>query len=398
MARLEELTAEIGSARIEVRPTRAEIDLDAIVHNAKEIRQWVGAGVGLCAVVKADAYGHGAVPVVHALFHHGSVDAVAVSLVEEGIELRRAGVRGPILVMGGVYTGAHREILASDLTPVISDLGDVHALAAAASSFGVRAKVHLKVDTGMARLGVREENLPAFLAELPRVPQVEIVGACTHLASADAEDNLATEDQLARFERMLLALRSEGIFPLVVHAANTAATFRFRAAHYSAVRPGLALYGGGLPPSSVTLRPAMRLVSAIAQLRDVREGDAVSYGALWRAKGRARLATLPIGYADGYPRRLTGNSEVLVLGRRCPVVGAICMDMTVVDVTHLGDQVHVGDQVVLLGSQGNERVTAEELASRAGLIEYEITCGVSKRVPRVAVVRSQAFGGSGEAS
>ncbi len=312
-----------------IRPTRAEIDLGAVVDNCIRLKHLVG-DPDIYAVVKADAYGHGAVPVARALVSGAPIAGLAVSLAEEGLELRRGGVRAPVLVMGGVYAGAHRDLVGLDLTPLVSDLGDVEAFADAASSMGTRARIHVKLDTGMSRLGVRPAGLAAFLDGVAHHPEVEITGFCTHLASADSDPEL-TNLQLDRFEAAIpLVRRHVGEGDLVLHAANSAGTLNFRRAHYDAVRPGLALYCG--------TDPAMRFVTAIAQLHDLEAGDTVSYGALWRAPGRARVATLPVGYADGYPRRLTGSGEVLVRGRRCPVVGAVCMDMTMIDVTALGER------------------------------------------------------------
>jgi alanine racemase len=347
-----------------IRQTRAEIDLGALATNLRHVKELVGEDVGVLAVVKADAYGHGAIPVARALERAG-VLGLAVSLAEEGIELRRAAVGGLILVMGGVYHGAHREILSHGLVPVVSELADLDAFARAARALGTRARIHVKIDTGMSRLGLRPSQVDAFLAAAAGYAEVEIVGVCTHLASADT-DPAFTREQLERFD----AAR-RGFPPgILVHAANSAATTQLAASHYDAVRPGILLY-----------RDVMRLVTAVSQVRDVSAGDPVSYGGLWRAPGPRRIATLPVGYADGYPRRLTGAGEVLLHGHRCPVVGAVCMDMTMIDVTDVPG-VTVGDEAVLLGAQGGERVTARELADRAGLIEYEITCGVSKRVPR----------------
>ncbi len=353
--------------------------------------------MGVLAVVKADAYGHGAVPVARALAGSPDVAGLAVSLSEEGLELRRAGVGGEILVLGGVYTGAHRELVLHDLVAVVSEEADVEAFARAARGVNTRARIHVKLDTGMSRLGVRPERLAGFLARVAAEPNVVMTGFCTHLASADSSaggataGDVQTAEQLRLFDAAIPAARAAAGGPILVHAANSAATLRFPAARYDAVRPGLAVFGGQslheLRNSQLAgvLEPAMRFVTGVAQLRDVAAGDTVSYGALWRAPAAARLATLPVGYADGYPRRLTGSGEVLIGGRRCPVVGAVCMDMTIADVTALGDRVAVGDEAVLLGAQGDERVTAAELAGRAGLIEYEITCGISKRVPRVYV-------------
>lgn len=366
-----------------VRPTYLEIDLDALVHNVGALSHLVGPHTKVLAVVKADAYGHGAIPVAGALAHKSTAQGLAVSLAEEGFELRAAGIPGPILVMGGVFGHAHLELLANELIPVVSDPADLERFARAAASLGTRARLHLKVDTGMSRLGVRPAEAPAFFAACAREPDVLVTGLCTHLSSADSADELATREQLRRFDSAVEAARVAGLTTAMLHVSNTHGTVRFPQARYDAVRPGLAVFGGGAP--SLPLRSAMRLVSAVAQLRDVEPGVAVSYGQLWRAPARARIATIPVGYADGYPRRLTGHAEVLVHGVRCPVVGAICMDMTMVDVSVLGDRVAVGDEVVLLGQQGAASVTAAELAERAGVLEYEIMCGISKRVPRVYV-------------
>ncbi len=368
-----------------IRPTRVEIDLDAVVANAAHVASLVAPRAGVLAVVKADAYGHGAIEVARALRDHAPILGLAVSLAEEGFELRRAGVEGPILVMGAVYGTLHREVAAHGLTPVVSELADVAAFARGAAPLGV----HLKLDTGMSRLGVRAEGLGAFLDALAAHPGVRLTGFMTHLASADSDPEL-TRVQLERFAAALPAVRAAAGpgAPLVLHAANSAATMLREDARLDAVRPGLAVYGGG---GWAGLRPAMRFVTAIVSLRDLAPGDTVSYGATWRAPARRRIATLPVGYADGYPRRLSGTHQspaegptsVLVRGRRCPVVGTVCMDMLMIDVTDLGDEVALGDEAVLIGTQGSEAISAAELARRAGLIEYEITCGISKRVPRL---------------
>jgi alanine racemase len=376
------------------RPTRAEIDLGAVAANARAVRTVVGPAARVLGVVKADAYGHGAVPVARALEASGACAGLAVSLVEEGLELRRGGVVGPILVMGSVYTQAHLDVLVHELTPVISGLEDIARFEAAARQRGERAKVHVKIDTGMARLGVRPDALTELAAALAQAPHVDAVGVMTHLACADvpgAAGHDATLAQLDRFDAALVELAALGLQPSIIHAANSAGALRFARARYGAVRPGLLLYGGSDERERLGLCPAMRLSSAIVQLRTLEPGDCVSYGGLWRAPVRSRIATVPIGYADGYPRRVqlgARPASVLIRGRRCPVVGAVCMDMIMVDVTALGDgaqapPVQIGDEVVLLGGQGSECITAGELAELAGLIEYEITCGVSKRVPRV---------------
>ena len=366
-----------------IRATRAEIDLGALRHNAALLRR-AAAGTPMAAVVKADAYGHGAVEVARAL--SGQCERFAVSLVEEGVELREAGIAQPILVMGPSLAGGHRELCERGLTAVVSDPADLEALADIGRARGRPVAIHLKVDTGMARLGIAADAVGAVVARVLAAGGLALEGICTHLACADlpdiAEASAVTHAQLALFERALAAARAAGAGDVVRHAANSAGLIRFPAARYDLVRPGLAMYGNGLGPDGEGLRPVMRLVSQIAQVRPVATGQAVSYGGLWRAARPSRIAVLPVGYADGYPRRLTGSAEVLVNGQRCPVVGAISMDMTLVDVTSLGHDARVGDAVVFLGAQGEERVTARELAERAGVTEYEVTCAVSKRVPR----------------
>lgn len=356
--------------------------------NAAVIRRAVG-GAAVCAVVKADAYGHGAVPVASALERSGECAALAVSLVEEGVELRDAGIALPILVMGPAQAGGHAELVARDLTPVVSDAGELDALSALGRARGRPISIHLKIDTGMGRLGIAPGEVGRVVARALAAGGLAIDGISTHFASADLPDLAAaasaTAAQLAVFDTALADARAAGAAPRLLHAANSAAALRFPAARFDMVRPGLALYGNGLvvpDPSAGRLRQGMQLESEVAQLRDLPAGHAVGYGGLWRTEHPSRIAVIPVGYADGFPRRLTGKAEALVRGRRCPVVGAISMDMTLVDVTSLKNDARVGDAVVLLGTQGAESICTAELADRAGLTEYEVTCGISRRVPR----------------
>ena len=342
----------------------------------------VGPSVGLMAVVKADAYGHGAVAVARAL--ERKVWGFAVSLVEEGIELRRGGVQAPIIVLGSFYGWSHRDVVAYQLTPVVSDEEDLGKFARAAEDVGAaRVGVHLKIDTGMSRLGLRPELLASFVDRLSKSPRVELEGVCSHLADADGADDRPTAEQLATFERCVRELAALGVRPTVVHVANSAGTVRFRGARFDLVRPGLALYG--CSPTSFAsiagLTPAMTIKSKIVSLRQLPAGTPVSYSGLYKTSAPSVIATVPIGYADGYTRRLTGKAEVLVGGTRAPVVGAITMDMCMVDVTRA--PASLGDEVVLLGAQGQERITADDLARWSNTIAYEIFSGISKRVPRV---------------
>ena len=378
---------QVFDIRTDIRPTVAEVDLAALRKNVDVLGGTVGPEVGILAVVKADAYGHGALAVARAL--ERKVWGFAVSLVEEGVELRRGGIEAPIVVLGSFYGYSHRDVIAFRLTPVVADEGDVEKFARAADEMSSgRVGVHLKIDTGMSRLGVRLETLDAMLARLTATPGVELTGLCSHLASADADDTGPSDEQLVRFSEARRRVAAAGFAVPLVHVANSAATLRFVDARGELVRPGLALYG--LSPSTAAeytgLLPAMTLKSRIVALRQVPAGERVSYGGLWQAARPSRIATVPIGYADGYTRRMTGKAEVLVGGARCKVVGAITMDMCMVDVSDVGAK--LGDEVVLLGAQGPDptvRIGADELARWAGTISWEIFTGISKRVPRVYV-------------
>jgi alanine racemase len=358
----------------------AEVDLAQLRKNADVIAAEVGPEVGILAVVKADAYGHGAVACARAL--ERKVWGFGVSLVEEGIELRRGGIEAPVVVLGSLYGLSHRDVVAFNLTPVLSDPADLPRIERAAEDIGrARVGVHLKIDTGMSRLGVRLEELSAVLERLRAAQRIELSGLCSHLADAESPDLAATLEQLDALERARAEVQVAGFRPGITHVANSAG-LRLPRARFDLVRPGLALYGHrAAPAANDGLRPALALKSRIVATRNVPTGAGVSYGALFRAARPSRIATVPIGYADGYSRRLTGRAEVLVAGERRPIVGAITMDMCMVDIT--GIEASVGDEVVLIGSQGHATIDVAELAAWGGTIPYEILCGVSKRVPRV---------------
>jgi len=375
-------------AEAAIRPTRLEVDLEAVCENAAALHR-VSGGVEVFAVVKADAYGHGAVPVARALDAAGRVSGFAVSLVEEGTQLREAGIESPILVMGPALDGGYYELIGRNMLAMITDPADLARLAEIGRRRGRPIDVHLKVDTGMGRLGIGMDDVAPLIERTLAKGGVNITGIATHFACADIDDpddpTCMTNEQLRQLEIAVAAARGAGATPSKVHAANSAATLRFPSARADLVRPGLAIYGSGDAEDmgGQGFRPVVRLVTQVVQLRDVPAGTAVSYGALWKAKRQSRLAILPIGYADGVPKSLTGRAEVLIRNRRCPVVGAVCMDITVVDVTALGDAARVGDEVVLLGAQGAAAIRVSEYAERAGLIPWEVTCGITKRVPRV---------------
>lgn len=374
---------QLAEAKAALRPTRAEISIAAIAHNLGYVKSRCEAQV--LAVVKADAYGHGMARVAKGLAGQPGLLGFGVALAEEGLDLRLAGIGGPILVLNGVYGGAHRRVLDADLWPVVYDIDEVRAFAEAADGpFGV----HLKVDTGMSRLGVPFYELDAFLDALDGVPNARLDGVMTHLASADVDEDAAgaqTFEQLARFEQAMSAIRARGHAPKWVHAANSAGTLRFPRAQYDMVRTGVVLYGVS-PDGQVDaqLKPAMRLRSEVIALRHLRPGDAVGYNGTFVAERPLRLATVPVGYGDGIMRTLSNRGSMLVGGMRCPIVGNVSMDLTTLDVSEV-EGVSVGDEVVILGEQGDEVIHAEELAGWAGTIGYEVLTNISRRVPRVYV-------------
>ncbi len=378
-----------------IRPTEAVVDLTAIARNYR-LATDIG-GRPAIGVVKADAYGHGAVRVARALVEAGA-PLLAVALVEEGVELREAGIAAPILVLGAAYGDSYDVLVRHRLIPVVFTRDHVAGLASAARASGVRVKLHVKVDTGMGRLGAMEDEVPALIEALRASPELEVEGLLTHFASADVAARAATERQVQRFEAASAAFARAGLAPRLRHLANSAGTVEFPGVRQELTRPGIMLYGylpfdpaaGPLSPAvrdaSSRLSPALSWRTAITHLKTVAPGAAISYGGWWVAQRASRIATLPVGYADGYSRRLSGRpgfgcGEVLVRGRRALVAGTVCMDMIMIDVTDVPGAA-VGDEVVLLGEQGGERIDADALAGKAGTISYEVLCAIGKRVPR----------------
>lgn len=365
-----------------VRPTRAEVNLAAIRKNLHAVRKLAG-NQRVLGVLKADGYGHGA-PAVARTLERAGIDGFAVALLEEAIELRDAGIKAPILVMGGLYGNACDEVLSHDLTPVVYDRGQIEALARAARAAGVRARVHLKIDTGMARLGVREEELPGVLSTLHDLPELEVEGLMTHLACADAPTRESMDEQLARFDVATARVREAGVAFTTRHAANSAALLRGAPA-LGAVRPGLALFGLSPLDGGPSLAPVMRVRSEIACLRRLAAGESAGYGWTFTARRPTVLATVPVGYADGLSRSLSNRGSMLVRGKRAPIAGTVSMDMVMLDVTDV-EGATVRDEVVVLGAQqgplGRDEIRATELAELAGTIPWEILTSISRRVPR----------------
>ncbi|RLB04423.1 MAG: alanine racemase [Deltaproteobacteria bacterium] len=365
-------------------PTRAEIDLGALAHNYHQLRNSIPPSVKLLAVVKADAYGHGSVPISRKLEELG-VDLLGVATVKEGVEVRRGGVRKPVLILSGIYREEVEDVLSYQLTPMIYRLEIAEALSAEAAKLGKKVPVHIKVDTGMGRIGVLYEEAPAFLDRLRNLPNIEIEGVASHLSTADEVDSPFAKEQLRRFFWIIEEMKGLGMVPSLRHIANSAAVFNLPAAHLNLVRPGIMLYGSYPSPSfkeRISLQPVMSWKSQVADLKRVPAGFPISYGRTFFTQRPSLIAAIPVGYADGYSRLFSNRGEVLIKGRRAPVVGRVCMDWTMVDVTDIKG-VEVGEEVVLMGRQLDQEITPEELARQIGTIPYEILCSVGKRVPRI---------------
>ena len=366
-----------------VRPTRAEIDLSKLRHNLGVLRRASRSPVW--GVLKADAYGHGAKPLARTLVRAG-IAGICVALLEEAIELRDAGIRTPILVMGGFYGGAWSKLLEHQLTPVLFDPAQIEALAEEVRFTGASPmSVHIKIDTGMARLGATSSQAHDLGATLLRHPEVKLEGLMTHFACADTSVE-SIGQQLNEFDVVTAKLTALGLEAPIRHAANSAAVFRSERSHLNMTRPGIALFG--VEPAAgmaAQLKPVMKVRSEFSALREIREGNSVGYGASWTAKRTSRIGTLPIGYADGLPRSLSNRGHVLVRGKRAPIVGTVSMDMTMIDVTEI-ENVGMADEVVVLGEQtgplGSDEITAREIADHSGTIAWEILTNISRRVPR----------------
>ncbi len=358
------------------RPTWVDVDLEAIRHN---VRALTPTGVALMAIVKANAYGHGDLPVARAALEAGA-EWLGVALVEEGVRLREAGIEAPILVLSEFPPGSERRALAASLTPVLYSEGGLARLVDAAD--GAAVGVHVKVDTGMHRVGVYPPEAASGFVDRVIGSGLSLEGLWTHLARAE-EDRATTEAQLALFRTVVQEVRAAGHAPRFVHAANTGGTIRHPESRFDLVRAGIGIYGIAPAPgvgAELGLRPAMTWRSSVTMVKRLPAGSRTSYGHRYGLDRDAWVATVPLGYADGYPRLLSSRADVLIGGRRCRVAGSVTMDQLIVDCGDL--EVEPGAEVVVLGTQGSETVTAEELAIRAETIGYEIVAGIGERVPR----------------
>lgn len=364
-------------------PTRAIVDLSALAHNLEQVRRRISRTCDLLAVVKADAYGHGAVPITEALAALG-VRRFGVATVEEGIALRNAGVEAFILVMGALLPDQCADVVRHRLTPIIHDSAIADSFAQVVPR-GHPYPVHVKVDTGMGRLGLPADDVLPLLRTAAFAGPLSAEGLMTHLADADSHDTTYTHLQLQRFQAVIDQVKSAGIAIPLIHAANSAGILFHSTSHFTLVRPGLMLYGYHTASPArvpIELKPVLTLVTRVVQVRTMPPGEYVSYNRTASISRPSRIAVLPIGYADGYSRLFSNRGAVLIKGRRASIIGRVCMDMTMVDVTDIHD-VAAGDEVVLIGRQGQARLTAAHLASWSQTIPYEVLCALGPRVKRV---------------
>ena len=368
----------------------AQIDLDAIRANLEQIGLHTGAQAKVLAVVKCDGYGHGSVPIARAIEDMENVGGYATATAEEAVELRQAGIKRPILILGYTFPYAYEELIRREVRMAVFREDTLGQLEEAAKRVGGKAFVHVKVDTGMGRVGIqpREEEL-AYLRRIADSDYLELEGIFTHFAKADEKDMRYTLEQMEKF-RQFVALAEARLGTRIPcrHAANSAGIVRMKEAHLDLVRAGIILYGL-YPSEEMTgeadcIRPAMSLHSHLVYVKEVQPGQSISYGGTFTAKERMRVGTVPVGYGDGYPRSLSGKGSVLIRGKRVPILGRICMDQLMVDLSTLPD-VTEGEPVVLLGRDGREEITAQELGALSGRFNYELMCDLSPRVPRIYI-------------
>ncbi len=366
-----------------MRPTHAEIDLRAINSNLRNIRKAIGRHPLIMAVVKANAYGHGVIPVAESIIKHHTAQYFGVAIVEEGIELRKAGIKYPVHVFTAPLKEQLPLYLRHELEPTVCDFTIAKILNALAKKAGKKVSLQIKIDTGMGRIGIASTDAVAFVEKVSRLSHLHIKGIWTHFATSDENDLSFATEQLKKFRNIVTELELRGIHIPLIHCANSGAIFQMPDSYFDMVRPGIMMYG--YTPSTETrktieIRPVMSLKGKIGFLKDVEKGTSISYARRYIAKRRTTIASITVGYADGYFRTLTNKATVLINGKNFPVAGTVCMDQIMVDV---GDEpVKIGDEVVMMGRSGSTMIDAWQIAGAVGTIPYEVTCAVSQRVPR----------------
>lgn len=365
---------------------RADIDLDAVLYNFENMKANIRPGCKITAVIKADGYGHGSVQIAELMEPYDYMWGFAVAAADEAFRLRRAGIRKPIMLLGYTFDEFYEDLIREDVRICVFDYDTAVRVSDAAFTAKKKAIIHIALDTGMSRIGFRDNDASvAEIVKIAKLPNIEIEGLFTHFARADEVSIDPAVRQLERYDAFAEKVEKAGVDIPIHHVSNSAGIIRLREANKDMVRAGITVYG--LMPSAdvetdiVPLKPVMSLVSHISYVKNIEAGDEVSYGGTFKAEKTMRVATIPVGYADGYPRMLSGKGYVLIKGRKAPILGRVCMDQFMVDVTDI-EGVTRGDEVVLLGKQGDERITAEELGDISGRFNYELVCDISKRVPR----------------
>ena len=365
---------------------RADIDLDAVLYNFENMKANIRPGCKITAVIKADGYGHGSVQIAELMEPYDYMWGFAVAAADEAFRLRRAGIRKPIMLLGYTFDEFYEDLIREDVRICVFDYDTAVRVSDAAFTAKKKAIIHIALDTGMSRIGFRDNDASvAEIVKIAKLPNIEIEGLFTHFARADEVSIDPAVRQLERYDAFTEKVEKAGVDIPIHHVSNSAGIIRLREANKDMVRAGITVYG--LMPSAdvetdiVPLKPVMSLVSHISYVKDIEAGDEVSYGGTFKAEKTMRVATIPVGYADGYPRMLSGKGYVLIKGRKAPILGRVCMDQFMVDVTDI-EGAKRGDEVVLLGKQGDERITAEELGDISGRFNYELVCDISKRVPR----------------
>lgn len=368
--------------KIGYRPTWAEVNLKNLEYNFKQVKSLLHPQTKILVTVKADAYGHGLIAVSRRL-SACNVDYLGVASIDEGIHLRRAGIKKPILLLGLILKKDIQALFTYQLTPTVCDQAMASAINKKAAKLKKKISLHIKVDTGMGRIGVLHEDALALIKDIHKLKNVTIEGIFTHFAFADINRKF-TAYQIKLFSKLVNDLKKSGIDIPLVHAANSIGLIDYQDSHFTMVRPGLVIYG--LHPKEdlgIKIKPVLSLKTRIIFIKHVKKGASISYAGTYVTRRPANIVTLPIGYGDGYPRNLSNLAPVLIAGRRLRISGRICMDQIMVDVGKLKPK--IGDEVVLIGRQGKQRVTAEELAELSGTISYEIACGLGSRIPRVYI-------------
>ena len=374
----------------------AEIDLDAVLYNMESMRGNIAENTKIMAVIKADGYGHGAVEIAEAIDHLDYVFGYAVATVEEGLILRKHGIEKPILILGYVFPDQYEAMIRAEIRPTVFTAEMAEELSEAAEKTGMDCKIHFAIDTGMGRIGYQvTEEAADEMTRLAKLPHIMVEGIFTHFAKADEIEKEPTHRQIELFIHMIQMLEQRGVKIPIHHCSNSAGIVEIPEANMDLVRAGITLYGlwpsDEVDKTKISIKPALSLITHVAYVKELEAGHSISYGGTYTTKETRKIATIPVGYADGYARSLSNKGDVLIHGRRAPICGRVCMDQFMVDVTDIPD-VTVGDEVILIGSAGEETITMEEVGAISGRFNYEFVCDLGKRIPRVYVHKGKVVG------